>query len=157
MPVGSGGGGDAVPARLRSALARILARSLPRLRPLYLPRATPAGAGAATMGGPGAGGPGGGSHAPGAPEAGPPADAARPTPLCHPGNMHGLLERKVSPQNCVRAGNILELPDMWGGGNISPSYRYGCELEPGNVMSCVTRPAHVVVWPAEPAQHAGAR
>jgi len=93
--VGSGGGGDAVPARLRNALARILARSLPRLRPLYLPRAALAGgAGAQAAGGAG-GGPAGGAHAPAGAEAGSAAGAARPTPLCHPGNMHGLLERKV--------------------------------------------------------------
>ena len=90
---GGGGGADAVPARLRNALARILARSLPRFRPLYLPRASPLGAGAPAGGGIQAGA----LHAPGAPDAGGTLpDAARPTPLCHPGNMHGLLERKVT-------------------------------------------------------------
>ncbi|KAK9843494.1 hypothetical protein WJX81_005881 [Elliptochloris bilobata] len=91
-----GGGGDAVPARLRNALARILARSLPRFRPLYLPRAGSPGTGP-PGGGTQGGGMSGGAHAPGGPEAGgTPLDAARPTPLCHPGNMHGLLERKVA-------------------------------------------------------------
>ena len=78
------GGADAVPVRLRNALARILSRSLMTMRPFYLPLQPSA----TQLGQP----PGGAQQGVGVPTART-GSGTEPTALINAGNMYGLQVR----------------------------------------------------------------
>eukprot|EP00884_Botryococcus_braunii_P000884 jgi/Botrbrau1/10797/Bobra.0064s0003.1 len=110
------GGADLVPSRLRTAIMRILTRSLPKYRKLYLPPPrSQSNLSVASNGSPGPqkhlhtvqsardmglgtgdAGSTGGPMSPGA-----------PTALCNSGNMFGLIERKVASDSLAALAGQL--------------------------------------------------